>query len=174
MDVATWIMQCHWRVMPNKILNCPLEKNKKEKEKRFSHLDWAYVNTLISFGVDLTSSFLMAIKVLLLGDIYFRLWNTFAKEDSSLLIKRDLIAYYNSDRQKHSLVVKLSYFRVRLVRFDLLLFDGYQSSAAPWWHLFPPMKHLCKGGYFFDLSYFFTKRNNQFFFVDPFQCSEAV
>ena len=52
MDVATWIMQCHWRVMPNKSLNCPLEE-----KKSFSHLDWAYVNTLISFRVDLTSSF---------------------------------------------------------------------------------------------------------------------
>ena len=75
MDVATWIMQCHWRVMPNKSLNCPLEE-----KKRFSHLDWAYVNTLISFGVDLTSSFWW------LSNFWwhFRLWNTLQRRRTLL------------------------------------------------------------------------------------------
>ena len=33
MDVATWIMQCHWLVMPNK--NCPFKRRKKKKQTIF-------------------------------------------------------------------------------------------------------------------------------------------
>ena len=59
MDVATWIMQCHWRVMPNKSLNCPLEEKKTFQSPWLSlcqHIDF------FSSWFDLL--FLMAIKLL--------------------------------------------------------------------------------------------------------------